>query len=225
MSAPLRTHHLLPPSHQHPSSAPAGQQSYPLQYPTSLPSTPVHGLLHHSDIDRQGRVQEVLAPMHEHYHPPQPQPQQLSSHSPAQRRYPPYSSRDSFKQREDPENNRCPSSASHGLDGSDGSASHFSGPPPHPHAYSAEPQHHVNYEYTSQPTTMSSNCHHPEPSAFMQPRQADQSQSQPAYSTFSGGQPMDGGLKTLSSVVPAKKKNTRASQVSSWPFQLVYRFC
>ncbi|KAK8145308.1 hypothetical protein G3M48_004636 [Beauveria asiatica] len=182
MSAPLRTHHPLPPSHQHPSSAPAGQQSYPLPYPTSLPSTPGHGLLHHPDIDRQDRVQEALAPMHEHYHPPQPQPQQLSSHSPAQRRYPPYSSRDSFKQREDPENNRCPNSASHGLDGSDGSASHFSGPPPHPHAYSAEPQHHVNYEYTSQPTATSSNCHHPEPSAFMQPRQADQSQSQPAYS-------------------------------------------
>ncbi|EJP61592.1 C6 zinc finger domain-containing protein [Beauveria bassiana ARSEF 2860] len=212
MSAPLRTHHPLPPSHQHPSSAPAGQQSHPLPYPTSLPSTPGHGLMHHPDIDHQDRVQEALAPMHDHYHPPQTQPQQLPPHSPAQPRYPPCSSRDSFIQREGPEDNRGPDSASHGLDGSHGSASHFSAPPLHPNAYSSAPQHHVNHKYTSQPTATSSNCHHPEPSAFMQPRQADENQGQPSYSTSAGGQPMDGSLKTLSSVVPAKKKNTRASQ-------------
>ncbi|KGQ02541.1 hypothetical protein BBAD15_g12249 [Beauveria bassiana D1-5] len=224
MSAPLRAHHPLPPSHQHPSSAPVGQQSYPLTYPTSLPFTPGHGLLHHPDVERQNRVQEALTPIYEHYHPPQPQPQQLPPHSPAQPRYPPYSSRDPFIQREDPENNRCQDSASHGLGGSDDSASHFSAPPSYPHTYSFEPQHHVNYKYRSQPTATYSNCHHPEAAAYMQPRQADESQSQLAYSTFSGDQPMDGGLYTPLSAVPAKKKNTRASQVSNWPLQLVHRF-
>ncbi|EJP61438.1 C6 zinc finger domain-containing protein [Beauveria bassiana ARSEF 2860] len=203
MSAPLRAHHPLPPSHQHPSPAPVGQQSYPLTYPTSLPFIPGHGLLHHPDIERQDRVQEALTPIHEHYHPPQPQPQQLPPHSPAQPRYPPYFSRDPFIQREDPENNRCQDSASDGLGGSDGSASHFSTPPSHPHTYSFEPQHHVNYKYRSQPTATYSNCHHPEPSAYMQPRQADESQSQSAYSTFSGDQPMDGGFtdKTHSDIL------------------------
>ncbi|KAJ6790005.1 hypothetical protein PWT90_03794 [Aphanocladium album] len=208
--------HLPPPSHsQHPSAG-SGYQSYPPRHSDISPSHPPtsgppHGLgLQHPDVDRRHHDQDALAPMHDHYRHPQSQ-QQPPPHSPAQPHYPPYPSRESLIKREGPDDNRRPTSGSHGLDGGHGSASHHSAPPPHPHAYSSE--RHVSYEPTPQlPPTPSPYRHHPGPSSSMQPPQAYESQSQPAY-TPSGDQPMYGGMYASSSVVPvAKKKNTRASQ-------------
>ncbi|OAA76963.1 hypothetical protein LEL_06647 [Akanthomyces lecanii RCEF 1005] len=199
--------HLPPPSHsQHPSSAAPGYQSYAPRHSDLSPSHPPnsgHGLLHHPDVDRRHHDQEALAPMHDHYRHPQSQPPPPPPHSPAQPHYPPYPSRDSLIKREGPEDSRRPTSGSHGLDGGHGSASHHPAPPPHPHAYSSESQRHVNYEPTTQlPPTVSPYRHHPTPSASMQPPQAYESQSQPAYSS-SGDQPMYGGLadKTQSDIL------------------------
>ncbi|KAM3482439.1 hypothetical protein MY8738_003975 [Beauveria namnaoensis] len=214
---PHSTAHLPPPSHpQHPSSAAPGYQNYQPRHSDISPSHPPtsgHGLLHHPDVDRRHHDQEALAPMHDHYRHPQSQPQQPPPHSPAQTHYSSYSSRDSLIKREGPEDIRRPTSGSHGLDTGHGSASHHSVPPPHAHAYSSEPQRHVNYEPAPQlPPTPSPYRHHAGPSSSMQPHQAYESQSQPGY-TSSGDQPMYGsGMYSASSVIPVKKKNTRASQ-------------
>ncbi|EGX96258.1 C6 finger domain protein, putative [Cordyceps militaris CM01] len=137
------------------------------------------------------------------------QPQQPPPHSPAQPQYPSYSSRDSLTKREGPEDGRRPTSGSHGLDGVHGSASHHSAPPPLPHSYPSEPQRHVNYDSTQLPPTPS--YRHNTGSSSMQPPQPYESQSQSAYAS-AGEQSMYGGMYTSSSVAPAKKKNTRASQ-------------
>lgn len=213
--------HLPPPSHsQHPSAAP-GYQSYPPRHPdlsSNHPSTsvPPHGMpLQHPDVDRRHHDQEPLAPMHDHYRHSQPPPpqQQPPPHSPAQPHYPSYPSRESLIKREGPDDGRRPNSGSHALDGGHGPPSHHSVPPPHPHAYSTEPQRHVSYDSAQPlPPTPGSYRHHHAPSPSMQPpQQPYESQSQPAYMS-TNDQPSY-SMYGPSSSVPVKKKNTRASQV------------
>ncbi|KAK7220557.1 hypothetical protein V2G26_008560 [Clonostachys chloroleuca] len=199
----------LPRVHNHPQPPYASFTPRPADL-HSAPPTPVHPspVSHHPEPDRRHHDQEPYAPMHDHY---QPQQQQQHHHHPVspaqgpyQQSYPP---RDpSLVKREPHDDSRRSSSTGHATDISSGQhppTPHHSLPPPP--SYPDNQPRHMNYDNG-----------HPVPGGYRPPSYppptpvAQQAQYEPPHTSYSSNS--DPYYSVYPSSIPAKKKNTRASQ-------------
>ncbi|KAF5639105.1 hypothetical protein F25303_7471 [Fusarium sp. NRRL 25303] len=221
---PGALHH---PPHPHPPPSP--YQHYPprpIEH-SSAPPTPSHAApaqpLH--DTDRRHHEPEPYPPVQDyhrqqqqHQHPPpQQHPQQQHPHPPpspahpAHHPYPPYGPRDPPIKRDPAEDQRRPNSTGHAPEGMS-STPHLPPtslpPPPPPGAYPDNPPRHMNYEGApSLPPTPGGYRAPSFPPPTPVPHQTPYEQHGGYPST-----PHEPFYSVYSSSVPAKKKNTRASQ-------------
>ncbi|KAI8725167.1 Zn(2)-C6 fungal-type domain-containing protein [Fusarium sp. LHS14.1] len=207
----------------HPGTSP--YQHYPPRSAehSSAPPTPAHtapAQPHpHPDADRRHHEQEPYPPVQDYHrqqqqqqqqqHPPPHQPPPSPAH-PAHQPYPPYGSRDPPIKRDPGEDQRRPNSTGHAPEGMPSTphlppTSHPPPPPP-PGSYDNPPRH-MNYE--SAPSMP------PTPGGYRAPSFPPPTpvSHQPSYEQH-GGYPSghEPFYSVYSSSVPAKKKNTRASQ-------------
>ncbi|KAI1009676.1 hypothetical protein LB504_003578 [Fusarium proliferatum] len=237
VSLPHPHAHQLPPPpppppgalHHPPHPPPSPYQHYPprpIEH-SSAPPTPSHAApaqpLH--DTDRRHHEPEPYPPVQDyhrqqqqHQHPPpQQHPQQQHPHPPpspahpAHHPYPPYGPRDPPIKRDPAEDQRRPNSTGHAPEGMS-STPHLPPtslpPPPPPGAYPDNPPRHMNYEGApSMPPTPGGYRAPSFPPPTPVPHQTPYEQHGGYPST-----PHEPFYSVYSSSVPAKKKNTRASQ-------------
>ncbi|KAI1041745.1 hypothetical protein LB505_010259 [Fusarium chuoi] len=237
VSLPHPHAHQLPPPpppppgalHHPPHPPPSPYQHYPprpIEH-SSAPPTPSHAApaqpLH--DTDRRHHEPEPYPPVQDyhrqqqqHQHPPQQHPQQQqhphpppSPAHPAHHPYPPYGPRDPPIKRDPAEDQRRPNSTGHAPEGMS-STPHLPPtslpPPPPPGAYPDNPPRHMNYEGApSMPPTPGGYRAPSFPPPTPVPHQTPYEQHGGYPST-----PHEPFYSVYSSSVPAKKKNTRASQ-------------
>ncbi|EXM32552.1 hypothetical protein FOTG_02874 [Fusarium oxysporum f. sp. vasinfectum 25433] len=233
VSLPHPHAHQLPPPpppppppgalHHPPHPPPSPYQHYPprpIEH-SSAPPTPSHAApaqpLH--DTDRRHHEPEPYPPVQDyhrqqqqHQHPPQqhPHPPPSPAH-PAHHPYPPYGPRDPPIKRDPAEDQRRPNSTGHAPEGMS-STPHLPPtslpPPPPPGAYPDNPPRHMNYEGApSMPPTPGGYRAPSFPPPTPVPHQTPYEQHGGYPST-----PHEPFYSVYSSSVPAKKKNTRASQ-------------
>ncbi|KAF4944737.1 hypothetical protein FSARC_14593 [Fusarium sarcochroum] len=205
----------------HPHPPPSPYQHYPppprpLEH-SSAPPTPSHTApaQPHHDSDRRHHEPEPYPPVQDYHrqqqqHPQQHPPPPPSPAHPAHHPYPPYGPRDPPIKRDPSEDQRRPNSTGHAPEGMP-STPHLAPtshpPPPPPGAYPDNPPRHMNYE--SAPSMPPTPGGYRAPS-FPPPTPVPHQTSYEQHGGYpSGHEPF---YSVYSSSVPAKKKNTRASQ-------------